>query len=1461
MNHNGVELGACSATHLTDVTANSSNNFTTIPQYDTSGPDKALLSPTSPSQQEQGRVETRPAPQDFYPNGLTITCNALTIVDKIPPGSLTNTALPNVFSPITAVASAVFNGCKKENFYRIQNIHTTFKPGNMYLILAGPGSGKSALLRALASKAQVGRENIFYNNLTADQLSQHLRVDVRKLVAYMDQTDHTHNASLTVEETLLFTARLSLWDEKKSTAENESFIKSHVDNIIDLLELRSCAQTLVGGPTIRGISGGQKRRVSLGNVLCTNAQVLLLDQYSDGLDSKTVQKITERLYDLARSTGKTIISALQQPGKEIVELYDHILLMREGNLVYSGPRSDTQAYVHSLGYIKPNDVELADFLIDILLSPHQVIVQQYNYLQHLQQIEEDKKKQNQDGKQPNKMDKARRKTLSAMHATLNPRKSLVGPEDVTVQEQMKKPVKTSLGLLEVSPDPRVTTEEMLGWYEISPHYKAMKAAVGDVVDNNQKFKQNNFDLSTSFTSSTTPYTLTTNSTMQSAVYPLSAKAPVGVMYKEVVRREVVMMSRSKINLISRLLNCILLGFVYGGLYWNTPEEDFFMRFAGFIVILTQLGFSALISLSPILEASLNVKRDLSNHIFSPTAYVFACFFASLPLLLVELSLFSIILYWMIGNVANAGNFFIYFGLLLLQATQLDLLFKTIATFVSTFEAASTLGQTFVSFACLLSGFFVAKDAIPDWMIEFYWVSPFSWSARALLLNEFKSSRYDQIVAYVDPFNGAALTERVGDLYLSRAGLPTDRLWMLWGPLYLLGLIFLLILAHRWALGNQSAWYEESRGTRRSPREDYDQQEMEVLLKELAKQQEQFEKQFQATINSYHQDNTTTTTNNDTTTTPRVGPPPLPPSAIAAAQATLAAQQQHGLKLDAIQKYFPTAPLWLSFHNLGYTIKVKNAEGQQVDKQLLQNCSGFAEPGKLTCMMGPSGSGKTTMLDVLSFRKNQGTVQGEVLFNGQKPTRTMVETLVGYCEQFDSLFPYTTVYDSLLFAAQLRLSVSIPTEAKKKIVEELMELLDLTPLRDCLVGGANIPGLSQAQLKRLNIGIELVSNPSVLFLDECTSALDSAAAASVIKVVRRIATVLKKSIICTIHQPSSELWYMFDRLCMLAPGGHLTFFGSLGPRGLTAINFFEGCSLIESLPADKNPASWLLEQCGEGEHVDRITRELQELYQKSVIWKDVQEQLTLLQAITVTSGGNNAGEDMTMTQSDLIPTEAMPQHQRNASLTAQKIPSQATPVQARVKPNLFTQFGLLLSRNFNQYYRGSFTIARLLTAVFLSLLFGLLYYNQKQDAPFLTQAEMMSRIASYGVVVYFGATVASSSLPAFELRSVFYREKSSGFYSPAIWATVAFCNEVIWTAPYAVLLTSILYPINQSPDGADHYFLYLLVCYLAILTYTATTLWITACAPNTAISASMMSAYLGMFFFPSFSVLPSFLFKI
>ena len=185
----------------------------------------------------------------------------------------------------------------------------------------------------------------------------------------------------------------------------------------------------------------------------------------------------------------------------------------------------------------------------------------------------------------------------------------------------------------------------------------------------------------------------------------------------------------------------------------------------------------------------------------------------------------------------------------------------------------------------------------------------------------------------------------------------------------------------------------------------------------------------------------------------------------------------------------------------------------------------------------------------------------MLLNGHTKVQSTFARVMGYCEQFDIHSPMATITEALWFSGRLRLPEDVPDEKVHSFVKEVMELVELTSLANAIIGRPGESGLSVEQRKRLTIAVELVANPSIIFMDEPTSGLDARAAAIVMRVVRNTVNT-GRTVVCTIHQPSLEIFQAFDELLLLKRGGETIFFGDMGHDQCHLISHFESVKGVE-----------------------------------------------------------------------------------------------------------------------------------------------------------------------------------------------------------------------------------------------------------------------------------------------------------
>nr|CAD2168985.1 unnamed protein product [Meloidogyne enterolobii] len=240
------------------------------------------------------------------------------------------------------------------------------------------------------------------------------------------------------------------------------------------------------------------------------------------------------------------------------------------------------------------------------------------------------------------------------------------------------------------------------------------------------------------------------------------------------------------------------------------------------------------------------------------------------------------------------------------------------------------------------------------------------------------------------------------------------------------------------------------------------------------------------------------------------------------------------------------------------------------KLILNNVFGVAYPGEVLALMGASGAGKTSLLNILTQRNLSSLrVSGQIRINGVDVGKNVLRKISAYVQQEDLFIGSMTVIEHLRFMAIMRMGRHYSARERERRVQGVIAELGLKNCANTLIGWPNrLKGLSGGERKRLAFASEIMTGPPILFCDEPTSGLDSYLAKQVIQVLKDLARRKNMTIIVTIHQPSSQLFEMFDKICLLAEG-KLAFLGTTAE----AIPFFE--SLGHTLPDNFNPADFFI----------------------------------------------------------------------------------------------------------------------------------------------------------------------------------------------------------------------------------------------------------------------------------------------
>eukprot|EP00732_Lithocolla_globosa_P002455 Lithocolla_globosa_v1_NODE_1615_length_2446_cov_108.467169.p1 type:complete len:653 gc:universal NODE_1615_length_2446_cov_108.467169:1985-27(-) len=234
----------------------------------------------------------------------------------------------------------------------LRNCYGTARPGEVLAIMGASGGGKTTLLNVISGRKKQTSGDILLNGLQK-------RKYLKELSAYVMQDDHLFS-TLTPKELLSFSATLRL--PKSLTKEAR---EQRVESILQKLRLEKCANTLVGSPFIRGLSGGERKRCSVGYELITNPSILYLDEPTSGLDSQTAVYLVDTLKELAQD-GRTIITTIHQPSSQLFAQFDSLYLLRSGHNIFFGSIPESLDHFKELGYSCPPHLNPADYFMFLM---------------------------------------------------------------------------------------------------------------------------------------------------------------------------------------------------------------------------------------------------------------------------------------------------------------------------------------------------------------------------------------------------------------------------------------------------------------------------------------------------------------------------------------------------------------------------------------------------------------------------------------------------------------------------------------------------------------------------------------------------------------------------------------------------------------------------------------------------------------------------------------------------------------------------------------------------------------------------------------------------------------------------------------------------------------------------------------------------------------------------------------
>ncbi|KAF9076400.1 ABC transporter [Rhodocollybia butyracea] len=1149
------------------------------------------------------------------------------------------------------------------------------KPGEMLLVLGRPGSGCSTLLKTLANQTQeyhsVGG-TVNYDSLSPKETQQSFRGDVQ----YCPEDD-VHFPSLTVEDTLRFAAKTRAPQVRTGETRAE-YVTGITEMLMTIFGLRHARRTPVGDAAIRGVSGGEKKRVSIAEALATRMRLGSWDNSTRGLDASTALEFGRALRiatDIARLTN---IVSIYQASETLYNLFDKVCVIYEGRMAYFGPADQARQYFIDLGYEPANRQTTPDFLVSVTdplgRIPRQVV--------------------------PNRPKTAEEFAMRFKESTLG--------------ALNKKDMST---------------------------YRS-EAVLGEQSEKANAYRQSASQEKARHTRTTSPYLVS---------LPMQARA--------VIQRRVQILIGNSLATVFALISFIIQGVIVGTVFLKVPESTsaYFSRGGVLFFALLFCALSSMAEIPSLFAQRPIIHRQKQAGMYHPFIESVALTVVDIPITFLNTAIFGIMIYFLVGLQLSAAQFFTFYLFLFTMTLTMKAWFRAIAALFKSEATAQAVAGLILLALVIYTGYTIPKPYMIGALRWISYINPLRYGFEAVLTNEFHT--LDGTCASLVPqgpgYENVALANQVCTTVGSVSGSPTVN-----------GNTF-VNLSYSYSFSN--TWMNFG-----------------ILVA--------FAGLFLATLFIFSEFNTTLAEDSTRTLFKRGSEAPV----VAASGSndeekgvSAYADEKIGKEAKEAKEALTDAPAMtevFSWKSLNYVVPV--AEGQ---RKLLDDISGFVIPGKLTALMGESGAGKTTLLNVLAQRVSTGVVTGEMLVSGQSLPRDF-QAQTGYCQQMDTHVGTDTVREALLLSAKLRQPASVPLAEKEAYVETCLKMCGLEEMADAIVGTLGVE-----HRKRTTIAVELAAKPKLLlFLDEPTSGLDSQSAWAIMDFLRSL-SAQGQAILCTIHQPSAELFQVFDRLLLLRKGGQTVYFGDLGHNATTLIQYFERNGSRHCDPTE-NPAEFMLDVIGAGATAT-TDRDWHDIWKKTPEAKVVQDTIAKIYA------------------------------------DGKSRPPVATTLHSEYATGWMNQFVQLVKRDMLFRYRNpTYLIAKLVLNIFGGLFIGFTFWKAKN-----TQQGTQNKLFAIYMGTIISVPVANSlQVPFLNMRKIYeIRERPSRMYHWSALVTAQFVAEIPWNMLGSSLFFFCWYWTVGFPSSRAGY-TYLLLGVIFPFYYVSFADAVAAMVPNAEIAALLFS---------------------
>lgn len=518
------------------------------------------------------------------------------------------------------------------------------------------------------------------------------------------------------------------------------------------------------------------------------------------------------------------------------------------------------------------------------------------------------------------------------------------------------------------------------------------------------------------------------------------------------------------------------------------------------------------------------------------------------------------------------------------------------------------------------------------------------------------------------------------------------------------------------------------------------------------------------------------------------------------------------------------------------IKDFNVYVKKDDKKIIHDMNFELKQGEMLSILGPSGSGKTTLLDYLTCNFSEALrTEGSISIPG----------VVKYISQEEKLHGFYTVRSYLEFYFDLNYGFSASKEEKNAIVEGIAESCGLTSALETIVGDVFFKGLSGGQKRRLSIALEIISKPDILIVDEPTSGLDSFSAFKVMELLRNL-TKSGITIVCTIHQPSSEIWNLLDKIMVLVKG-HTCYLGSC----LGAKDFFD--HLEKPVPENFSVSDHILINVNNDFDPDINPEDIATSYKSWYKnYEDNKTQKIVIKSNEQNEVGKENAKKLDLNNNMENETELNLKEENNKKLEnkveiiEKKENVNKESVRERLnritsEANCFEKFLSILLRSFiNLIKNPGIMIVRLVMYTMLCFMIGVLYVNLGDK---IDHQDVISRISMLFFCDAFLVFMSIAVLPFYIMdREIVQKEVNNVLYHPIHYLTSQFLVSILGIALIAIVSTLFVVLIADL-NGFGIFFV---ILFLSLTAAESLCRFVSLLVPHYIIGMALVAGIYGMF---------------